>query len=34
MSATVPSSSGPGGVTPPSGNTGSAGSLVPGWSPI
>ena len=31
--ANVPYFSGPGGVTPPGGNTGAAGSLVPGWSP-
>jgi hypothetical protein len=31
--ANVPYFSGPGGVTPPGGNTGTAGSLVPGWSP-
>jgi hypothetical protein len=24
---------GPGGVTPPGGNTGGLGSLVPGWKP-
>jgi hypothetical protein len=29
----VPYWSGPGGVTPPGGNTGAPGSLVPGWSP-
>lgn len=29
----VPYFAGPGGVTPPGGNTGAAGSLVPGWSP-
>lgn len=29
----VPYFSGPGGVTPPGGNTGSPGSLVPGWAP-
>jgi hypothetical protein len=29
----VPYFAGPGGVTPPGGNTGSAGSAVPGWSP-
>jgi hypothetical protein len=29
----VPYFSGPGGVTPPGGNTGSPGSVVPGWSP-
>jgi hypothetical protein len=29
----VPYFSGPGGVTPPGGNTGSPGSLVTGWSP-
>jgi len=31
--ANVPYFSGPGGVTPPGGNTGTPGSLVPGWSP-
>ncbi len=31
--ANVPYFAGSGGVTPPGGNTGSAGSLVPGWSP-
>jgi Putative beta-barrel porin-2, OmpL-like. bbp2 len=31
--ANVPYFSGPGGVTPPGGNTGSPGSLVSGWSP-
>lgn len=31
--ANVPYFSGPGGVTPPSGNTGAPGSLVNGWSP-
>ena len=31
--ANVPYFSGPGGVTPPGGDTGSAGSFVPGWSP-
>ena len=31
--ANVPYFSGPGGVTPPGGNTGSLGSLVPGWAP-
>ena len=31
--ANVPYFSGPGGVTPPGGNTGAPGSLVPGWSP-
>jgi Putative beta-barrel porin-2, OmpL-like. bbp2 len=31
--ADVPYFSGPGGVTPPGGNTGAPGSLVPGWSP-
>jgi hypothetical protein len=31
--ADVPYFSGPGGVTPPGGNTGAAGSLVPGWAP-
>ncbi len=31
--ADVPYFSGPGGVTPPGGNTGVPGSLVPGWSP-
>ena len=29
----VPYFSGPGGVTPPGGNTGAPGSVVPGWSP-
>jgi hypothetical protein len=29
----VPYFAGTGGVTPPGGNTGAAGSLVPGWSP-
>jgi Putative beta-barrel porin-2, OmpL-like. bbp2 len=29
----VPYFTGPGGVTPPGGNTGAPGSLVPGWSP-
>jgi hypothetical protein len=29
----VPYFSGPGGVTPPGGNTGAPGSLVPGWAP-
>jgi hypothetical protein len=29
----VPYFSGPGGVTPPGGNTGSPGSVVAGWSP-
>ena len=29
----VPYFAGPGGVTPPGGNTGAPGSLVPGWSP-
>ncbi len=29
----VPYFSGPGGVTPPGGNVGSPGSLVPGWAP-
>jgi len=32
-SANVPYFSGPGGVTPPGGNTGAPGSLVPGWTP-
>jgi hypothetical protein len=32
-SANVPYFSGPGGVTPPGGNSGSAGSPVPDWSP-
>ena len=32
-SANVPYYSGPGGVTPPGGNTGSPGSLVSGWAP-
>ena len=31
--ANVPYFSGPGGVTPPGGNAGAPGSLVPGWSP-
>jgi len=31
--ANVPYFSGPGGVTPPGGNTGAPGSLVPGWAP-
>jgi Putative beta-barrel porin-2, OmpL-like. bbp2 len=31
--ANVPYFSGPGGVTPPGGNTGAPGSAVPGWSP-
>jgi hypothetical protein len=31
--ANVPYWSGPGGVTPPGGNQGAPGSLVPGWSP-
>ena len=31
--ASVPYFSGPGGVTPPGGNTGAAGSLVEGWVP-
>jgi len=31
--ANVPYWSGPGGVTPPGGNQGTPGSLVPGWSP-
>ncbi len=31
--ANVPYFSGPGGVTPPGGNIGAPGSLVPGWSP-
>jgi hypothetical protein len=31
--ANVPYFSGPGGVTPPGGNTGPLGSLVPGWLP-
>ncbi len=31
--ANVPYFSGAGGVTPPGGNTGSAGSVVPGWYP-
>jgi len=29
----VPYFSGPGGVTPPGGNTGPLGSFVPGWAP-
>ena len=31
--ANVPYFAGPGGVTPPGGNTGALGSLVPNWSP-
>jgi Putative beta-barrel porin-2, OmpL-like. bbp2 len=31
--ANVPYFSGPGGITPPGGNTGTPGSLVPGWAP-
>jgi len=31
--ANVPYFTGPGGVTPPGGNTGAPGSLVPGWAP-
>ena len=31
--ANVPYFAGPGGVTPPGGNTGAPGSLVPGWKP-
>jgi hypothetical protein len=31
--ANVPYFTGPGGVTPPGGNTGAPGSLVPGWTP-
>jgi len=31
--ANVPYFSGPGGVTPPGGNQGAPGSLVPGWAP-
>lgn len=31
--ANVPYFAGAGGVTPPGGNTGAAGSVVPGWSP-
>jgi hypothetical protein len=31
--SSVPYFAGSGGVTPPGGNTGAAGSLVPGWSP-
>lgn len=31
--ANVPYFTGPGGVTPPGGNTGTPGSLVPGWTP-
>jgi hypothetical protein len=31
--ANVPYFAGPGGVTPPGGNTGALGSVVPGWSP-
>ena len=29
----VPYFSGPGGITPPGGNTGALGSVVPGWTP-
>ena len=32
--ADVPYFSGPGGITPPGGNTGAPGSQVQGWSPI
>ncbi len=31
--ASVPYFAGQGGVTPPGGNTGGPGSIVPGWSP-
>jgi len=31
--ANVPYFSGPGGITPPGGNTGAPGSVVPGWEP-
>jgi hypothetical protein len=31
--ANVPYFSGPGGITPPSGNQGTPGSIVPGWAP-
>lgn len=31
--ANVPYFAGPGGVTPPAGNTGAPGSAIPGWSP-
>ena len=31
--ASVPYFSGRGGVTPPGGNTGAPGSVVPGWQP-
>jgi hypothetical protein len=31
--ADVPYFSGPGGITPPGGNSGAPGSLVPGWAP-
>ncbi len=31
--ADVPYFTGPGGITPPGGNTGAPGSLVPGWTP-
>ncbi|MGA7089215.1 MAG: outer membrane beta-barrel protein [Candidatus Acidiferrales bacterium] len=31
--ANVPYFSGPGGITPPEGNTGAPGSVVPGWTP-
>ena len=31
--ASVPYFAGPGGVTPPGGNTGAPGSVVPGWTP-
>lgn len=31
--ASVPYFAGPGGVTPPGGNTGAPGSIVPGWTP-
>lgn len=31
--ASVPYFSGEGGVTPPGGNTGAPGSIVPGWAP-
>jgi hypothetical protein len=31
--ANIPYFVGPGGITPPNGNTGAAGSVVPGWTP-
>ena len=31
--ASIPYFAGPGGVTPPGGNTGAPGSMVPGWAP-